>query len=103
MFFEALSQNIPSMRLKDIDFQPSTFTPSTYTPIDNSSSLLKLQENLFKQEQYGYAVGEKYVNFCKLLGDVYMMLYKDKDLITGQRIFPVGMMGKALTHIRHIE
>ena len=22
---------------------------------------------------------------------------------TGQRIFPVGMMGKALTHIRHIE
>ena len=23
--------------------------------------------------------------------------------ITGQRIFPVGMMGKALTHIRHIE
>ena len=23
--------------------------------------------------------------------------------IRGQRIFPVGMMGKALAHIRHIE
>ena len=23
--------------------------------------------------------------------------------VWGQRIFPVGMMGKALTHIRHIE
>lgn len=26
-----------------------------------------------------------------------------RRLITGQRIFPVGMMGKALAHIRHIE
>ena len=82
VFFEASSQNIPSMRLKDVDFQPSTFTPSTYTPIDNSSSFLKLPETLFKQEQYGYAVGEKYVNFCKLLGDIYRMLYSDKDLLT---------------------
>ena len=82
VFFEASSQNIPSMRLKDVDFQPSTFTPSTYTPIDNSSSFLKLQETLFKQEQYEYAVGEKYVNFCKLLGDIYRMLYSDKDLLT---------------------
>ena len=24
-------------------------------------------------------------------------------VMAGQRIFPVGMMGKALTHIRHIE
>ena len=82
VFFEASSQNIPSMRLKDVDFQPSTFTPSTYKPIDNSSSFLKLQETLFKQEQYEYAVGEKYVNFCKLLGYIYRMLYSDKDLLT---------------------
>ena len=25
------------------------------------------------------------------------------SIFEGQRIFPVGMMGKALTHIRHIE
>ena len=67
VFFEASSQNIPSMRLKDVDFQPSTFTPSTYTPIDNSSSFLKLQETLFKQEQYEYAVGEKYVTSWRYL------------------------------------
>ena len=27
----------------------------------------------------------------------------NRHAISGQRIFPVGMMGKALTHIRHIE
>ncbi len=33
----------------------------------------------------------------------FMELKNIKKEISGQRIFPVGMMGKALTHIRHIE
>lgn len=76
----AISQNIPNVELKSVEFKPSTFTPSVYTPIDNSSSLSILRESLYKQEQLQYSTGDKYVNFCKLLGDIYMKLYSDKDL-----------------------
>ena len=37
---------------------------------------------------YGLDVHKDSINLC---------------VLRGQRIFPVGMMGKALTHIRHIE
>ena len=41
----------------------------------------------------------------KVGNDDAMLFYAQKTIavLLGQRIFPVGMMGKALTHIRHIE
>ena len=35
------------------------------------------------------------------VGNFFVFVYVSD--FTGQRIFPVGMMGKALAHIRHIE
>ena len=34
--------------------------------------------------------------------DIFAPKKKSKEIL-GQRIFPVGMMGKVLAHIRHIE
>ena len=34
---------------------------------------------------------------------LYLVHSIGTPIIQGQRIFPVGMMGKALTHIKHIE
>lgn len=78
--FAVISQNIPKIRLNAIKFTPSTFTPKVCPPIDYSPSMEELQESLHKREQQQQAVGDKYVGFCKLIGDIYMMLYPDKDL-----------------------
>ena len=40
-------------------------------------------------------------NGVRMARDIFLSI--EYLLISGQRIFPVGMMGKALAHIRHIE
>lgn len=81
------SQTIPILRLKEIEFKPSTITPYVYTPADNSSSVSALQESLWRQEQQIYAVGDKYVNFCKMLGKISMDLYSDENLMAWYSVY----------------
>jgi len=77
---DANTQNIPSIQLKNSEFNSSIFKPTTYTSIDNSSSIAKLQESLYQREQQLYSVGDKYVSFCKFLGEIHSLLYPDTDL-----------------------
>lgn len=76
------SQNIPNIKLKKFEFKPSTFIPAEYNSADNSKAIIALQRGLWQQEQHQYTVGNKYIEFCKMLRDIYMSLYSDSDLLT---------------------
>ncbi len=66
--------------LKPVELKFPTMDFPVYNPSDNSSSIHKLQDALFNREQQQYDVGNKYVDFCKMLGEINLNLYPDKDI-----------------------